>query len=159
MHLFLRTPAQLQKSPLASLCLSAHLFVSPYVSVQLQLDRFLWNLILEAFKKICQGTQNLVTSRHNIGHLTWRPKYILFFLATATCSSTIHTECNVVFPSQLWLHKHTTMVHYVYTVYLIFLQWCVVFLISHLPPFTFLQISTVSQGSFLSSGMWRHKVL
>jgi hypothetical protein len=46
-----------KKPILASPCLSAHLSVSPYVSVQLQLDRFLGNLILEAFRKTVKEPQ------------------------------------------------------------------------------------------------------
>jgi len=38
-------------------------------------------------------------------------------LLTVTCSSTIHTECIVVFPLQQWLSERATMLRYTYIPY------------------------------------------
>ena len=46
---------------------------------QLPLDEFPWNFMLGTFKKICRETPNLWKMGKNMGHFTWRPKYVLSF--------------------------------------------------------------------------------
>ena len=46
-------------------------YISPHVPAQLLLDWFPWNLIFEAFIKICWGSLNLVKIGQNILSFTW----------------------------------------------------------------------------------------
>ena len=81
---------------------STYIFVisiSWHVSVQLPLNRFLWNLILRTFMKISKENTNLVKIRRKYWSL-YMETQVCCILLTVTCVVQLYIESTVVFSWQ-----------------------------------------------------------